>query len=70
MRNHFFPRMRGPRLLEPQHTENILRVTDPRSNLRAEEHGLSLQMTNPTFTNLSAVQINETCRELAAHQNT
>src|SRR5258708_3619017 len=23
--------------------------------LRAEEHGLSLEMTNPTFTNLSAV---------------
>ena len=27
--------------------------------LRAEELGLSLQMTNPTFTNLSAVQTNK-----------
>src|SRR5437867_4257961 len=36
--------------------------------LRAEGHGLSLEKTNPTFTNLSAVPNYNRRRELAAHQ--
>src|SRR5439155_21527771 len=44
-KNHFFPRVIARSALAVR-----------KHFLRAEEHGLSLEKTNPTFTNLSAVQ--------------
>src|SRR5260370_474894 len=55
-KNHFFPRVIA---------RSALAVS--KHFLRAEGHGLSLLTTTPTFTNLSAVQTTQSCRELAAH---